>query len=53
MQEESKGDFENASLRSVERLKNDDLKQKVNTPDKMTKAPLMLNYDVFDDDGLA
>ena len=52
MQEESKGDFETASLRSTERLKNEDLKQKVNTPDKLTKAPLMLNYDVFDDEGV-
>jgi hypothetical protein len=39
-------------MRSTERMKNEELKQKVNTPDRLTKAPLMLNYDVFDDEGV-
>lgn len=52
LQEEFKGDFENASIRSVEKIKNDDLKAKVNVPDQLTKAPLMLNYDVFDDENV-
>lgn len=50
IQEETKGGFEEKSIKSLKNSVTEETKQKINTADKLAKAPLLLNYELFEEE---